>query len=304
MSRLKPLPTFTESETPFDHRGQFAWDATSLSSFKTCARKYYYTIICGYRPNVESMHLTFGRHYATALENHYKYLAEGLSFEDVIRRIVRELLILTKDWHSGDPFKNRENLIRSYVWYFDHFKDDPAEIYLLKSGKPAVELSFKLPIDNELYWCGHIDRLVNYAGDIYVMDQKTSKGEPNQRYFNQFSPHVQMSGYTFAGGIMFNIPVKGVIIDAAKISEGGTEFYRGFTTRTQSQLDEWYDGMLATVEDAHRAHERQSYPMNETSCSDYGGCPFRSICSKSPSLRERFLESNFTVNYWNPLESR
>jgi hypothetical protein len=36
----------------------------------------------------------------------------------------------------------------------------------------------------------------------------------------------------------------------------------------------------------------------------YGGCPYREICNKDESVRDRFLESNFKERDWNPLEVR
>lgn len=47
---------------------QIAWDSTSLGLLKECPRKYYYTIILGYKPKRESVHLKFGLLYHGALE--------------------------------------------------------------------------------------------------------------------------------------------------------------------------------------------------------------------------------------------
>ena len=48
--------------------------------------------------------------------------------------------------------------------------------------------------------------------------------------------------------------------------------------------------------------------MNDTACDKFGGCKFRSICSKSPQVREQFLRSDFVKleekDQWNPLKSR
>jgi hypothetical protein len=47
---------------------QWAWNSSSLNPAKTCARKYYYEVICGYVTKDENVHLTFGGIYASALE--------------------------------------------------------------------------------------------------------------------------------------------------------------------------------------------------------------------------------------------
>ena len=50
------------------------------------------------------------------------------------------------------------------------------------------------------------------------------------------------------------------------------------------------------------------WPMNDTACDKFGGCRFRGICSKSPSVRERFLSTDYVKlpkeDRWNPLRSR
>jgi hypothetical protein len=33
--------------------------------------------------------------------------------------------------------------------------------------------------------------------------------------------------------------------------------------------------------------------MNDAACMMYGGCPFRDVCGKDPSVRQEFLETLF-----------
>lgn len=314
---------------------QVVWDSTSIGLAKTCLRKYEYKLIEGWsNPNL-SVHLRFGQHYATALEHYYKHVALGMSEEDAVIEVIKEALIDTWDhdtteevidfgtettpiktrkvrilgtgaaWNSMHNSKTRETLIRSIVWYLDHFKDDPAPVHILSDGKPAVEYSFAIPVDNGITFTGHLDRLVDYAGHSYVMDQKTSGSTIGPSFFDQFNPNVQMSMYTFAGQVALGVPVKGVIIDAAQIAVGFTRFERNFTMRTEDQLEEWYDNAMYTIQQAQRATRENFFPMNEASCGNYGGCEFRHICSKSPRVREQFLQSNFVKNDpWDPSARR
>lgn len=210
-----------------------------------------------------------------------------------------------RPWTSLDTVKNRGNLIRTIIWYVEQFRDDPAKVVILSDGRPAVEYSFSLPVDNGLIFCGHIDRLVDYSDNIYVQDQKTTKTTISAQYFRQYSPDTQMSMYAFAGRMVYGNPIKGVMIDAAQIAVGFSRFERGFTFRGPGTLEEWYDVTLAHIEDAQRATREQYFPMNTTSCHQYGGCTFREICSRSPSVRKNFLEGNFErTRLWDPLERR
>jgi hypothetical protein len=307
---------------PFDASGiQYGWDSTSIKLAETCLRKYQYKMIDRWQPQRKSVHLLFGGWYATALENFHKAVAEGVPYFDAMCDVVHEALIATWEheeneeglpiegsgapWLSDHNTKTRENLIRTIVWYLDQFEHDACKTVILSDGSAAVEHSFKLPVDNDIILCGHLDRLVDYGGKLYVQDQKTTGTTITPRFFDGFNPDTQMSLYSFAGKAIFNLPVKGVMIDGAQIAVGFTRFERGFTFRDDAQLGEWYDTAMHTIELARKATAENYFPMNPASCGNYGGCEFRHICSRSPVVRDQFLKGDFVRGeQWNPLKSR
>lgn len=291
---------------------QFAWDSTSIKLAQECLLKYKLKMIDGWAPATLSVHLRFGAAYATALEHYFKHLANGEDKPSALRRVVVEALTSTWSydepagpWVSDHNTKTRENLIRTIIWYVDHFSEDDLSVVHLANGAPAVEHTFTLPVDNGIIFSGHLDRVVNYADNPMIMDQKTTGTTITSNYFRQFDTDVQMSMYTFAGKIIFSMPIKGVIIDAAQIAVGFSRFERGMTFRTESQLNEWYDHTMHHIEVAQRATREEYFPMNLTSCDKFGGCPYRAACSRSPEVREQFLKADFVKGKrWDPLEVR
>lgn len=330
----------------FDDSGnQWAWDSTCIRLAETCLRKYFYKMIEGWQARRLSVHLEFGSLYATALEHYYKHRALGLSSDEALVEVVHEALIGSVEYEMEDGnwidgieardllgdklpapwtgqwrpkpwnhnLKTRETLIRTIVWYVDQFEDEEIEVIRLADGKPAVELSFTLDLGNGIALCGHLDRLVRYSGEPYVMDQKTTNITISPRFFEKFSPDTQMSAYAFAGKAVYNTPVKGVIIDAAQIAVGFSRFERGFIPRTEDQLEEWLDGALWWIALARDATQRfndgaslaKAFPMNTSSCDLYGGCEFRNVCGRSPSVRQQFLKADFVKGErWDPLARR
>jgi hypothetical protein len=114
-----------------------------------------------------------------------------------------------------------------------------------------------------------------------------------------------MTLYSTAALIAFQTPVKGMIIDAAQMAVGFNEFSRDFTHRTDAHIQEFLEGVVTYRRMAEMYTRQGFWPMNESSCGNYGGCAFREICSKSPQVRERFLRTDFTQDKpWNPLEPR
>src|SRR5574343_307744 len=295
----------------------FAWDSTMLKSAEKCLRYFKYKMIDGWQPARKSVHLIFGGHFASALERYHRLRAEGVTLDDALEDVV--LMTLTNTWiiagaingrpvgapwDSMDNTKTRETLIRSIIWYVDEFADDPLET-VVHDGKAAAEYSFTFGVDDDIFFCGHLDRVVSYGDDAYVADNKTSSSIINDRYFDQYSPDTQFSLYTFVGQGIFKLPIKGVVVDAAQILVGGTKFARGFSFRTPDQLQEWYDGAMSLIENVNSAVLENHFPMNPSSCGNYGGCEFRGICSKDPRVREQFLKADFSRGkVWNPLERR
>ena len=302
---------------------QTSWDSVSTGVFKTCPRKYQYEIIQGWQPKGENIHLSFGIYYHAALEEYDKALSAGAAHEEAARKVVQYILNLgtrtkagvwvpwdTNPEHKDYRLKNRASLLKACVWYMEHFKDDSAKTIQLANGKPAVELSFSLGLqatastNEEFIYCGHIDRLVEFGAMTFVLDRKTTKSTLGDYHHAQFNPNTQITGYIFAAQTVTKHPAKGAIIDAVQLMISGIRFGRSLTYRTEDQLSEWLVGMFALFQAAETCAQSQFYPMNETACGNYGGCPFRKVCGADEHVREHHLKSDFILRRWDPMIAR
>jgi hypothetical protein len=295
---------------------QLAWDSTSLGALKRCARYYEYNIIEGYTTRNESAHLRFGIEYNNALVTYQQSIADGADYETAVLAAVRYALTQTWDeklgrpWHSDEPTKNRESLVRSVIWYLDKFKEDPLATVILETGKPAVELSFRLHVDmksslsgEDYLLCGYLDRKVNFGGYWYT-DFKTTKGMLDDNYFSKYTPNNQVSQYAFAGTIVSPEPIRGIIIDAAQVAVTFTRFQRAEIPRNPEFLSEWFEDAKVYIRQNEGYVARNHWPMNDTACDMYGGCPYRVICSMSPELRQKHLDAMYVRRTWDPLRVR
>lgn len=217
-----------------------------------------------------------------------------------------------KTWQSTDPYKNMWTLCRSLVWYLDTFRNSPLRTVTLGNGKPAVEVSFIFPagdIDGISYsFCGHFDRMVIDTRlsnpEKSVHDRKTTKSQLNNAYWQGFNPHNQFSLYSAASSVYLNEPTTGVTVDAAQILVGSTRFQRQFVAFPAALINEWLTESRVWITLAFRYAQANYWPRNDKACGNYGGCPFRKVCSKSQSFRQDWLEADFTVRKWNPLIQR
>lgn len=300
---------------------QHAWDSTSLGTLKECPYKYFLKLICGWEKAQRADALVFGIAFHSAMQIfHYKY-AEGQDYEASLKAALRAAIsdYTTEDGEIHVAEKKERNLyslLRAVCWYLDHWYDcgrgsDPATTLILPSGKPAAELSFRFtfpdletPDGEQVLVCGHIDRIAKHGGTPFVNDYKTTGGALNSRFFDGFSPDNQMSLYDFAGSVILQEKIGGVIVDGVKLNVHSTEFGRGFAPRTQEQREEFMEDFKFWVQLSWHFADTKHWPMNEKACGNYGGCEFRDVCNKPASLREGFLKSKFRRRVWDPLQSR
>lgn len=305
---------------------QLAVDSTSLGAFKTCPRYYYYSVVCGLVPRVESPHLTFGLllhggrerydHGRAKGQNHESALAGALAW--ALRETWDRELHRPASW--GTPEKNRGTLVRTLVWYLDQYgPSDAFETVRLADGRPGVELHFgfhsgyQTKLTGEpVVFCGWLDRLASLDGATYVLDVKTTKSALGPHWFDGFTPGNQFSMYALAGQIAFETPVRGVVVDGVQVGAGFARFQRGLVPRPESVLAEWLGGAYRWLEQMEVAVSRipesgdpaQAWPMNDTACDKYGGCRFRDVCGRAPDQRRARLEADFKRRVWNPLATR
>src|SRR5580693_8242356 len=211
---------------------QVAWDSTSLGWLKVCPRLYYYQMIEGWASNEESVHLRFGQEYHHALQDYDVLRAAGIRHNDAVHDTVRELLIRTADFDPDHKTKTRSGLVRTVIWYLDQFRNENTKTHILADGKPAVELSFRFELDwgpasaKEQTWIdedsgitgnkykqtqpyilsGHLDRVIDLNGDLFVMDRKTTTAAPSSWFFSNSSPTIKCPSTPSQGRSLWGPP--------------------------------------------------------------------------------------------------
>jgi hypothetical protein len=297
---------------------QLAWDSVSSGEFKRCPRAYQLGILLGYQSRERSVDLDFGIFLHSGREAYYYARHEGgLSHDDAVVHAVEVVMTMTWDlaldrpW-QGDERKNRFTLIRTLVWYLDHWEHDPLTTLRFSDGRPMVEMSFRIPLNfhsqstgEEFILCGHLDRVGETAGQVWVNDLKSTKSSLDEGssgfFFSSFTPDNQISLYTFAGQLVLSKMAQGILLDGAQVAMGFSRFARAGIPRTQSQLYEWKVGFFAMLREAEQCAQEGFWRMNEKVCFR---CQFRPVCSLPPGSREDYLEKHYTKREWDPLAVR
>ena len=319
---ISPLPPGTpigidegqwEENTSFNSGVQFAWDATSISLYKTCPRKYHYTLVKGYVPRVIPPPLAFGIHLHTLFQTWHELVESGTPKDVALMRVTRLAGLLGETLPPGDTARTKETLVRTIVWYLDQYWDDSAITVRRANGKPACEYHFQLPFmthkGQTVYICGHIDRLVKWQGQTFVVDYKSTKYQLDNRFFEGFKPSIQIALYVtachlIAGSTSDLPPAHGAIIDGIQLGVNFSRFARQIIPYSLEEVNEYIEDLQASIRQAMDASEAGIFIPNETACNNYSGCTFKEICSKPAARRETFLNGTFKQRTWDPLKPR
>lgn len=307
-------PVRKSFQTPFH---QTIWDSTSIKLLYECPQKYYLTMIEGWTTTEQSVHLAFGAAVHSAIEAYEYAKVDG---QDPMMAML-DSLEASAQTLPKDPqgYKTLPNLFRTMIWYQEQFKDDLFQTVILANGEPAVEVSFKLPLDETYTLSGHLDKIVSLDDEWYIMDHKTSKASLGNYFFSKFANDIQFTVYAIAGHGLFPGKIKGIEINGMAVQKTQSVFARAQTRRDQSVLGEFlteFSGKLRNelAPYAKEAERRAglnldpaaAFPHNWTSCDKFGGCPFADICKLAPDQRSRWLEGSFTrrQELWDPAVSR
>ena len=302
--------SFTNPDLPLL---QTLWDSTSLGALKECPTKYFYQIICGLQSKAPKDALVFGIAFHRAMQIYHYRRAAGASHLDAMEGALEAgIAAYTDDAGNLYVAQKKERgfyaLCRAIVWHLDHFNDngfndDPAATVVLKNGKPAAELSFRFyftTIDGQdFFLAGHFDTLVEFNGQNFVKDYKTTANLGKQ-FFDQFNPNNQIFLYILGGKIILEKPVAGAIIDGIQCAVHFNRFQRGIVQVSQEAINEFIEDTEMWLRMAKLYAETGHYPKNELSCDKYGGCPYREICRTPPSLREGLIKTHFVQKIWDP----
>lgn len=149
---------------------------------------------------------------------------------------------------------------------------------------------------------GIIDVVSEFSGTLYIVDHKTTTrmGEA-QKYFRQFKPDNQMTGYIWGASNLTNQPVGGALINGIGLYKSqATKFERQLTTRSSHDLRQFLrDLHMKCIE--IKTHKRLGiWPFRTKSCTLYGICEYHDVHSNSdPETQLKILEQQYVQRKWD-----
>ena len=299
-------------------------DSSKLMTFERCRRMFFYEYILGWRPDIPKQDLWFGECWHKAreyqlLHGYDKYLEAFELFESCYREKFPEE---TDDlYRPKDPFAV---LMALEKYYLERSSDLVDNEVLLTETSGTVPINFE---GLKLHY--RMDSVLRrrYDDRIFSWDHKSKKRTFNRQWSEQFQLSIQNGTYTHCMYCLYPVEqVLGVefcgtafdyLSRGSKQRPAGyhVDFLRVPAFKPPDQMNSW----LWTVNDLYSEVMREmdrlthctegdavmmAFPMNDTSCSDFFGCPYHDYCIswQNPIQRCDFPPLGFVEDHWNPSE--
>lgn len=284
------------------------WDASMLSAFRSCPQKFALGYLQHWKPRSDSVHLVAGGAFAKGLEvTREHFYAHGHTADSSIEAGVGALLHTYGDFPCPpDSAKSAERMAGALEYYFSIWPlgQDPA-VPARFGDKLGIEFSFThpLPINHPttgepLMYCGRADQVCEYAGGIFIEDDKTAS-QLGASWSRQWDLRSQFTGYCWAARAA-GMRVDGVLVRGVSILKTKYDHAEAVAYRPDWQVDRW---LAQTTRDIQRAMQCWSEGYWDWSldhaCTEYGGCMFRPVCLLQDGTP--LLQLNFERKAWDPM---
>lgn len=259
-------------------------DASMLSAYKSCARKFYLTYLEHLKAKEPNVHLHAGKAFASGIEAARRAFYEGRALEKCNKLNKEGKIEIAWDWFEKEGLKGDseasvakglEVLAREYgdfscppesaksfermagalEYYYTSYplEHDSAIPIEMPGGKRGIEFSFALPLPiknpdtgDPILYCGRMDAITAFASGVFVTDEKTATSL-GPSWARQWDLRSQFTGYCWATR-EHGIRCDGVLVRGISILKTKYDTQQAVSYRPDWQINRWYANMLTIVQ--------------------------------------------------------
>ena len=262
-------------------------DSSSICAFARCPAKYMLSRQLGLQKRDRMMlALDYGTDMHEAIPYCYKEETKQFAVD-----------LFTKRWKAREPeyndARNIEMAERTLMNFANsHIDMCPYEIVEYEMTVANCEeiskneVPFLIDIGGPLCLAGRIDAAVRWKSDgsLFALDYKTTR-EISPRFFSNFENSSQAIAYTIALEQIANEKVRGLIIEAIRVSKAKAESNMHIVFIKDHQIAEYIEFANKIAEQILDCNDKQEWPIHCTGCAPYSSfgmpgymCDFINIC--------------------------
>lgn len=306
----------SEPREPIDRDPPFPVliDNTARSNWERCQEYFFRASLQQVRLRGKNIHLSAGGAFAKGLEVcRRRFFEDGWSVmqaEQAGLEALRESYPKVPMVPARNGDKSLENVEKAFgsYWLTYPLKDGPVLPMIYPNGQAAVEFRFCIAIPgtkhpetgDPILYAGRFDMLGLFKDMLWVVDEKTAT-QLGDQWRNNWTLDSQFTGYCWAAR-QWGYPVAGAIVRGIGLLKTKITHEEVITYRPEWQIDRWLEQLQYEVEDMITAWKRKRFhkALDKHSCNAFGGCAYTLLC-ESPHP-EQWLDNNYEVVHWNPLE--
>jgi len=310
------------------------YDNTRISDFRTCPRKYYFRHALDWTYAGWTAALVFGSSWHEAMDTLWARLnsdnAQDLGTEDVVREAYDAFLTCWMENNGPDPSDMDPDQIKQLEPRTPMIALEMLYEYVLerrefieKCELIAIEQPFAVPLDptdDTLFYVGRLDKVVEYRGEVLVIEHKTTSlyrkdGPFRSTFVDSFSPNSQIDGYLHAIHSLYGKEAKAVWVDAALVHKKVHDGFKFIPIERQiGQLESWLWSTrywIDRMEMNWHAHDGMNgsspympaFPQDPARCQDFArNCPYMDLCKAWSNPTDKALPPGYAEEVWSPFD--
>lgn len=284
-------------------------DNTQVKAFRRCPQYWRRRYLEGLQLRDEALSVDthFGGCFAKGVEMARRaFFEQGKEAQEAIETGHSAAIAMWEDQPTKAAPKSAKtlaNLLGALSYYWQQFPLGADGLTPIEGG---IEMALQMPLPflhpetgEALRYAGRCDLVARNEHDgVVIVDEKTM-GRCTDAWLAQWDTDPQMSGYQYLlrhAGHEAHSMIRGV-----EISSSGPSHVLVPVFRSSWQLDNWYAQLLRDVRRMLALYKEGTFDFAfGSACTAYGRpCEFARLCT-TPNA-EQFVETNYFVNFWNPL---
>lgn len=297
------------------HPTWLIYDASKVSEYMMCARRFFYRYVLGWESEYRSHDLDFGSAWHIAMEY---LLLNGYGKEQILEAHLR----FRNYYESYFPIEQQTDLepktsamallalaayVENYIAH-DHFKVH------------YTEVSGSINVLNNRIMHFRIDTIAEDEQGVFSLEHKTTK-TLERTFQDKWELDTQPNLYSHVLHCLFpGKHIRGVIINGTCLHKQGprtkkppAEFLRVPVMRKPEMMNTWINNnemWLREIEADYDMLSEESdsddtmlaFKQNPTACTDFWGCRYHDFCISWANPLQYCLDvpTGFVQRYWDP----
>lgn len=305
-------------------------DATKLTEFQECPRKYFYKYVLGWKPEIPNNHLVFGTAWHKAQEylltHDYSVQSVIKGHEEFLKEYRKELGPETDNMFTPKTPDNALVVLNAYAKKYGGELEKWEPLYTEIAGK------INLSDDQVLHF--RMDSILRHRTKKTIKSIEHKTGSSTWNWEIQWPLSNQNGTYSHVLNCLFSPDeVEGIVFRGtifiknaspkawAQLAEGSPLTYKQpfdfIEYPAKKSLDQmqtwlwntlfWLDQLKWNFQLLSDAKEEDpvlyAFPLNPTACTKYYGCEFLDYCQAWQNPLQKCHEPplGFKEDHWNPM---